>query len=209
MAYILGFFTADGSMYRTNRKTHFIAIEITDKELLEKIRDVLGSNHKIGLRRVGHKKWKPIYRLQIGSKVIFDNLTKLGLTQNKSLTLPFLSVPKQFLGDFTRGYFDGDGCVQFGKYWRKDRNEWKWQLSTSFTSGSEKFLIGLFNVLKLLVCGGNVRGKKGGYELVFGQHDSIALFRFMYHNVPEGLFLERKHATFQKAFKILKVAGVV
>ena len=40
MAYILGFFTADGSMYRTNRKTHFIAIEITDKELLEKIRDV-------------------------------------------------------------------------------------------------------------------------------------------------------------------------
>lgn len=45
MAYVLGFFTADGSMYKTKRGTHFIDFQITDKELLEGIRDALSSNH--------------------------------------------------------------------------------------------------------------------------------------------------------------------
>jgi len=37
MAYVLGFFTADGSMIRNKRGTCFIELEITDKELLEKL----------------------------------------------------------------------------------------------------------------------------------------------------------------------------
>ena len=39
MAYVLGFFAADGSMYRTNRGTYFIEFQITDKDLLLKIRE--------------------------------------------------------------------------------------------------------------------------------------------------------------------------
>jgi len=40
MAYVLGFFTADGSMIRNKRGTCFIELEITDKELLEKIKHI-------------------------------------------------------------------------------------------------------------------------------------------------------------------------
>jgi DNA-binding transcriptional regulator WhiA len=38
MAYILGFFTADGSMFKNKRGSYFVEFEITDKELLEKIK---------------------------------------------------------------------------------------------------------------------------------------------------------------------------
>jgi hypothetical protein len=34
MAYVLGFFTADGSMIRNKRGAHFIEFQITDKNLL-------------------------------------------------------------------------------------------------------------------------------------------------------------------------------
>lgn len=51
MAYILGFFCADGSMIRNKRGAHFIDFQITDGDLLFKIRKAFGSNHKIGTRK--------------------------------------------------------------------------------------------------------------------------------------------------------------
>lgn len=72
MAYVLGFFIADGSMAKNKRGAHFIEIEITDKELLEEIREAIGSNYKISVRN-RDKKWKISYRLQIGSKEVFSD----------------------------------------------------------------------------------------------------------------------------------------
>ncbi|MEK7174088.1 MAG: LAGLIDADG family homing endonuclease [Patescibacteria group bacterium] len=207
MAYVLGFFTADGSMYQTNRGTHFIDFQITDKKLLEDIRDALDSNHKISVRKALDKNRKPRYRLQIGSKEIFRDLSRIGLMQNKSKTVRLPRISKRYLTDFVRGYFDGDGCVHLGRYWRKDRKQWKWQFTVNFTSGSRQFLIDLWGVLGQHTKGGRVGTKTGGYELVFGQHDSIALFYLMYNNASARIFLERKYKTFQKALKILR-AGV-
>jgi DNA-binding transcriptional regulator WhiA len=80
MAYVLGFFAADGSMYRTRRGTHFIEFQITDEDLLLKIQKALWSNHKITQRTRGNKRHKSIYRLQIGSKEIFSDFSNLGMT---------------------------------------------------------------------------------------------------------------------------------
>ena len=51
MAYILGFFTADGSMIANKRGAHYIDFHITDKDLLYKIRKIFQSNHKIKKRK--------------------------------------------------------------------------------------------------------------------------------------------------------------
>lgn len=51
MAYVIGFFTADGCMIRNKRGAHFIEFQITDKDILIKIRKVLQSNHKISIRK--------------------------------------------------------------------------------------------------------------------------------------------------------------
>lgn len=113
MAYVLGFFAADGSMYLTRRGTHFIEFQITDGALLHAIRDAFGSDHKIAIkkRKEGHK---TLYRLQIGSKAIFDDLRKLGFTQAKSKVARLPKIPEGYFPDFLRGYFDGDGNVWSG-----------------------------------------------------------------------------------------------
>jgi len=205
MAYVLGFLIADGYVFKNPRGSHYIGFTSTDKEIIEKIREVLESNHKIGVRKhPKHPKWKDSYVLQIGSKETVSRLEEFGIVQNKSLVIKYpQNIPEEFFGHFVRGYFDGDGCVYFRQHYRKDRGTMKWVFSTCFTSGSKAFLMGLQNKLTSHMKGGAIRKKVGGYELVFSHHDSLALFRFMYNNTSNKLFLERKHKIFSNAIETL------
>jgi intein-encoded DNA endonuclease-like protein len=203
MAYVLGFFTADGNMIRNKRGAHFIEFQITDKDLLYKIRDLLKSNHKITERRRSDK-WKNSYRLQIGSKEMFNSLINLGLTPNKSKTIDFPEIPKEYFSDFVRGYFDGDGCVTICNYIRKERNNKKCRkLLSGFVSGSENFLKSLHEKLKFFsgIKGGSFYKNKG-YRLFFCDEDSLKLYNFMYNKIKSGLFLERKKNKFENYFGI-------
>ncbi|MDP4001494.1 MAG: LAGLIDADG family homing endonuclease [bacterium] len=208
MAYVLGFFTADGNMNPHSNGGHYLEFTSCDRELISKTRNILKSNHKISARNRSTDK-KTAYRIQIGSKILYRDLVLLGLTPNKSLTIKFPRIPKQYLGDFIRGDFDGDGCVYFRKNWAKDRNKPRWVFQTRFTSGSKHFLKSLHSILKSnKICkGGYLYTKKGGYELVFSHHDGLALFHFMYDNVSANVYLKRKYQTFQKAIKILNLGA--
>lgn len=124
MAYVLGFFAADGSMLRNKRGAHFIKFWSTDKELVDNIKHFVGAEHKISVRKRGNG-WKTAYRLQLGSKDMFKDLISRGMTPAKSKKIKLPKVPNRYLPHFVRGYFDGDGCVHFGKYWRRNRDKWK------------------------------------------------------------------------------------
>lgn len=139
MAWVLGYFAADGSMLLNNRGACFVEFTSTDRILLELLQNIIGSNHYIQERERGGR-CKTAYRLQIGSKQWFKNLTALGFTQKKSNTLMLPKIPRKCLGDFVRGYFDGDGCVYFSKLKYHDRTHKRWVLLTLFTSGSREFL---------------------------------------------------------------------
>ena len=200
MAYVLGFFAADGTMILNNRGAHFIEFHITDRSLLYALRRAVGSDHKIATR-TRDVKWKLGYRLQVGSKAWFTDLQTLGFTPNKSSSMKFPVIPDAFFGAFVRGYFDGDGCVYFKKHIVKDRTEPRWIFSTRFTSGSKDFLVSLLGRLRLCgINGGFIVEKTRGHELVFSHRDSVALFHIMYDTMPVGAtFLRRKYVIFRKA----------
>jgi len=206
MAYVLGFFAADGNMSPHSNGGRYIEFTSCDRELIYKTRNLLNSNHKISsrVRSINHKN---AYRIQIGSVALYRDLVSLGLTPNKSLTIKFPKIPANYLSDFVRGYFDGDGCVYLRKNWAKDRGKLRWVFQTRFTSGSGDFLESLHEALqKNKICkGGYLYNKKGSCELVFSHNDGLALSRFMYDNVSAEMYLERKYNTFQKAFKILNL----
>ncbi len=204
MAYVLGFFVADGNMIRNKRGAHFIEFQITDKDLLKEIKKALGSNHKISTRRrsVFNKKWKDAYRLQIGSKEIFNDLIKLGMMPNKSKTIDLPNIPNKYFSDFVRGYFDGDGNVTIVNYVRKDRKNKKSRtILSGFTSGSKIFLQNLHINLKKIteICGGTLNYSSRGYRLYFSVNDSWKLYDFMYNN-KNDLFLKRKKKIFENYF---------
>ena len=204
MAYVLGYFAADGSMIKNNRGAHFIEFNSTDKYLISVVRKLLDSNHKISTRISHKKEWKNIYRLQIGSKVLFDDITKFGFHQNKSLTMRFPDIPPSFVGDFIRGYFDGDGGVYFRKYAPKDRPNPRWVFQARFTSGSKEFLLQLHIALKERgIVGGYMNKKKRGYDLVLSHRDSVALSGLMYHNALDHAYLKRKFNVFVRAINTL------
>lgn len=212
MAYVLGFFAADGSMLANNRGGYYIEFNITDRIVLEHIQKATGSNHKITERvrdKRDNPKWKQMYRLQIGSKEWFTDLTLLRFTQQKSNSLAFPDVPDKYLGHFVRGYFDGDGdgCVYLNKLKFSDRKNERWILQSLFTSGSRQFLTDLHHILRSLgIQGGSIRAKERGFDLRFSHKDSLALYGIMYNTSEvSDFFLPRKREKFQEAMRIMRV----
>ncbi|OGI66707.1 hypothetical protein A2642_01925 [Candidatus Nomurabacteria bacterium RIFCSPHIGHO2_01_FULL_39_10] len=207
MAYVLGFFAADGNMIKNKRGAHFVSFYSTDKDLLEKVKLNLKSNLKISARKMDARfsNHKQSYVLQIGSKEIFNDLIHLGMTPNKSLTIKMPIVPKKYLPHFLRGYFDGDGHVSVSTYQKKDRKNKSTIIITGFTSGSKKFLEGLWKMLKKYrVIEGGTLYHTDGYHLCFSTHDSLRLYNFMYQK-EKSLYLERKKVIFERYLNVLGV----
>lgn len=204
MSYILGFLYADGNIIKTKRGTHFVALQIKDKEILCKIRKALDSNHKISIRR---KDKSIVYRLQIGSKELFDDLSLVGLSPNKTKRIRLPEIPDLFFGDFVRGYFDGDGGVWMGFNHIKSKRP-SMTIQVNFTSGSIEFLKDILSRLKRSgVTGGSMYTVKSARygRLLFGAGDALKLYKIMY-NSPHKLFLKRKKLVFEKYKKFAAVA---
>ncbi len=205
MAYVLGFFAADGYMTKNKRGAHFWSIQITDKELLEHIKEVIGSEHKISSNPLKDNE-RPIYRLQVGSKEMYADLLSLGFTQGKTKNLAIPDVPAIYFRDFVRGYFDGDGNVWMGIV-HKDRPRKTMALRVDFTSCSSGFLEKLSRRLRLFLIfkGRLYKGKGNYYRLTYSILNSLKLYDFMYNQPAfgsDGLFLVRKKIVFEKFIKM-------
>jgi intein-encoded DNA endonuclease-like protein len=201
MAYVLGFFAADGYVTINKRGASFWSIQITDKDLIYKIRNCVGAEHKIG-ERVGKGNDKNLYRLQIGSFEMCEDLNKLGYKENKTKSLFLPKVPEKYFSHFVRGYFDGDGNVWMG-YLHKNRPKPDLVIFTAFTSCSLDFLLALKDRLNRVgLSGGSViRNKKNYCRLSFSTKNTLKLFNFMYNSMDlkkDGLFLRRKVAVFER-----------
>lgn len=212
MAYVLGYIFADGAIedVQESSRACYIALISKDLSILEKIKTVMDSNHKLYKRKAqmepypGNKGYVSSERFvfRIGSKLIYNDLLKLGVTPRKSLTISFPNIPLEFLSPFIRGYFDGDGCLHLikGKYPR-----------LIFTSGSNKFLEGLSNTLSIVL---NIplkvvysqlqKSNNLCYRLHYNTKISRKVLEFMYKDLEKAPYLERKYAIYQKYLQTCK-----
>lgn len=220
MAYILGFWFADGCiMDKGGSKVFSITQHKNDKYLLEKILKKMNSIHPLEISAKG-----TCYSFCIGSKKIFNDIIILGGKTRKSKDVDFPDIPPQYLADFIRGYFDGDGCV----YLRKNGNLG----GANFVCGSKKFINRLNDILafRLSLCKYDLKYNYGGriltikermawinnkyykfsenYRLELTVGDTRRLQDFMYNNI-DCLKLERKYQKFLTACPVKKVGGRV
>lgn len=203
MAYVLGYWYADGSVYQSVRGNYLNATSI-DQELICKIKEWLNSEHTIREERSIYPNRKRRFVLKIGNKKLYNTLIRLGIYPSKSLTVKLPNVPQRFLGDFVRGYFDGDGCVflEMGKGITRDRIVKR--LSVIFTSGSRDFLLELCSRLnkELDLRQTKVYNGHRSYQLRYFTADSLKLFKFMYKNFHKNMYLTRKFHYFNQYFKL-------
>jgi DNA-binding CsgD family transcriptional regulator len=95
MAYILGFFAADGCVDKEIASIYFSQKK---KKILEDIREELKSNHPFK-----QNPYTGVYTLGINSKIMKNDLMNLhGIKPNKSLNLQFPSIPDAYLSHFIR-----------------------------------------------------------------------------------------------------------
>jgi hypothetical protein len=177
MAYILGFFLADGVIDGSNQ---LISFAQKDKDILEKIKVELGSNQPLI-----QNKQTGVYMLNISSKIMKADLIEIhGIKPNKSLDVKFPYVPKEYLSHFIRGYFDGDGYVNNEKH------------VVNFVGGSLVFMQNLINILEDLRFQPYLKPSNKHYRVLITGRYSVKRFGdWIYKN--KEIFLERKYNIFQ------------
>ncbi len=119
-AYLLGFYTADGSIDE-KRKTFRIHLSIKDSELVYLYKDIISPDARLfsvadnykttgrdGKEITGHGS----IGVDISSAILVNDQVELGIGYKKTysnLTIP--NIPENLIRHFVRGFFDGDGSI--------------------------------------------------------------------------------------------------
>lgn len=202
MAYVLGFWFADG--YMKHMRSYRILFYSKDRQILQDLAEALSTNMPIR-GEYGNKEGDCLH-LVTHSKQMYTDLLKLGGRRRKSRVLKFPEVPGMFLADFVRGYFDGDGSVHEVTYKATKNGLIYTQIRSNFTCGSMRFLVVLRGLLsKRLGLTMRVIGKYGPYQykLGYGEQDTHQLLEFMYYP-SHKLSLKRKVKYLSKVRKKVK-----
>ncbi len=195
LAYFLGWMASDGNI---SEETNTFRITSTDIEHLENLFSLFSYGWTTTIREWDKDKY-PDYKsagtISIARKDIMDRLIDYGIPPNKSLTIEMPYIPRQYMRDFVRGVFEGDGCITF-----------KCNLSPKivFATGSEKFAYGLGEAIERQT-GLKVHvyiNKQCTWTLEYNSIASVKmLFKYMYEGVPSELILKRKYDAFIELFK--------
>jgi len=132
MSYVLGLWWADGCICQD---TFSIKLHKNDERLLKEVADEMSSTYPIYFN-------KNCRFISFVSKEMVADIKCRGGSERKSLICSFPTIPSQYLPDFIRGYFDGDGCVY------KIKNKKSFSYRSTFVSGSSKFIYSLHSILK-------------------------------------------------------------
>jgi len=196
MAYILGFIFADGSLEDASYlRGLYLRIHNTDYKIISKIKNALGSEHKIVRLPALNNNRKTRFILRIGSHKIFNDLSKFKLHPNKSLDLEMPAIPKKYFGSFLRGYFDGDGCVHIEKS--------RGTLRVIFTSGCKNFLDKLSALISenIKINLHRTLNSRRSYQLRYSQQDGLKILSYLYKNIKNKLYLIKKYRIYQNFIK--------
>ena len=188
MAYVFGYWFADGHIDRIRNNTYSFVITSKDKGHLDLIRNLMKSEHNI------YDKGDGSFKFVIGSKTIWYDIQKLGGTLAKSLTAKFPQIPEEFIKDFIRGYFDGDGSLSLSK--------------TNYPSisflGTEDFLLKLQSYLPHQIIPyqkykNDMNRSNKTFEMRFFGKNAKDILDFMYNK--SLIFLNRKYKKYQQSLK--------
>lgn len=191
-AYFLGLIAADGCAF-TDKYAISIALEEDDAKIVlnKLISEIFITEKKLKLtnKKNRNSSWKNILRLDIYSKILYLDINKLGIIPRKSQILEFPSnqqVSEEFIWDYIRGYFDGDGSVY-------KRGKW---CCVDFAV-SEKFAEKLQLKLLEFKINSNIYKKVGIFCLrIVRLEDLYKFYKLIYDNIENKQYLPRKYIKF-------------
>lgn len=189
-AYWLGFLYADGCVHDKPNGQKLITLVVKDKEVIEKFIKALKGDFKV-------KQYKDTYGVYLTSKIMFDDLCKLGCVPRKSLILKFPKINSKLIPHFIRGYFDGDGSVY--TYTLKGKIKDYKGIGIGIC-GTEELLKSLVQYAPINIPKKDKR-KLGNvwYSSSSGPNKTLAFYNYLYKDAI--VWLDRKKNKFENYFK--------
>lgn len=187
MAYILGFFAADGNV---SSKENRLDLELAsvDIDILEKIRAELQSERPIKtyVCSSGYTKNKLLF----WSKKIKDVFYDYGIVPNKTYSKDFhfpYKLSNEYVIDYIRGFFDGDGSVNKTSGLSFELNS----VNYLFLKDIQNFLSINYNIdTQITTCGMKGRNMEL-YRLYCYGNKARKIFDILY--TKNSLYLKRKY----------------
>lgn len=191
VAYFLGFFWSDGSIFRDEVK---IEIKSTDGSEISNVVNSFGKwRVRDRIKKLNNKKYKQTI-ICINDKYIKEFLIENDFNK-KSLDSPtkiLQKIPNDLKNYFFRGLIDGDGC-----FCSKNRNYF------SITGNMDQNWFDveeLFNKLDIKYSLNRMKRKQGNssYVVVSSKLDIIKLGNYLYGDYFDGIGLERKYNIYKE-----------
>lgn len=182
-AYVIGFFAADGCV-EPNLNRISCELSMKDYNHLLNIKNLMNSENPICIKKTRYS-----CGLYIHNKKMVNDIISKGIIPNKTTRIKLPKVPSEFMRDFIRGYFDGDGSFYI------DKNRSK---STYSFLGNINFINELEKVFEKIGCSKkipsihNVRSTNCYRIRYSSKEDLKKIYSFMYY--PNCFHLTRKLA---------------
>lgn len=188
-AYWLGFLYADGCLDKKNSVR--LGLASVDEEHVIKFQKAIGAiNNKIihsEKKMNGKTYYQSIFTIR--DEKMHSDLTNLGCVNNKSLTLkfPYEKIPEDLYSHFIRGYFDGDGSINYTKKIYQGRQH-HWRIEFA---GTKDFLTALKKILGKENL--SLEKRKNFYCLTIGGAKQLEqILAYIYKDATDDICLRRK-----------------
>jgi hypothetical protein len=186
-AYWLGWLWSDGCVRKRGNSCEIIlSLQKRDECVLQGFRSAVGAGYPIRADREA-------VILRLTSPQMFSDLQRYGVIPHKSALATYPNIEREFISDFVRGVFDGDGCLTMTKQ------------KVVTIIGTEPFCCWLQATTQreIAIRSAVYHKKNTTFRWVISAREMISLFaRWMYRTNEDGslpVLLERKYARFVSA----------
>lgn len=157
-----------------------LTLQTADEDVLLKLKELLHFNGNLYDHNKNHK------TLRIYNRDLVNSLYRLGIpTKDKTFNCRFPDIPNEFMRDFIRGTFEGDGSISISK---------THDLKVSVGGASRELMSGIQNFL--ISNGINARAVQdnNGFIMLHAQSlsDSLRWLYLMYNGTEKSERLDRK-----------------
>lgn len=212
-AYWLGFITADGYVVNNMNGRNWelgIELSISDLDHLEKFKKSINSSREITIRKRTHNFKDTRYsdreyetcQVRIFSKHLVESLEQYGIVQNKTNCINFPeTIPKQFVWDYIRGFYDGDGSF-FEQSIITPYDKLHVYPRVSFTCKRLEFLKGLGQILNDNNIYYTISKDDKCYVMFIRRQDSVTNFFDLIYQNSNCIKLDRKYNHYCSFFNL-------